>query len=179
MFKAETGNLDLQQKDINGKGCYFINSGLENYGIKGKTDRSAKVFPKNTITIDFWGNAFYRPFEYKLATHNHVFSLSGDVIKNELVGLYLVSQMMYLRNLFSYTEMGTWNKIKVLNLSLPIKIDKEKTPILDDNHKFHKDGYIPDFAYMEKYICAIQKTVISDVIKFKDDVMGNTKIKRK
>lgn len=175
LFKAETGNVDLQQKDINGRGCYFINSGLENDGIKGKTDRPAKVFPKNTITIDFWGNAFYRSFEYKLATHNHVFSLSGEVIKNETVGLYLVSQMMYLRKIFSYAEMGTWNKIKVLDLLLPIKTDKDKTPILDADCKYHKAGYIPDFDYMEKYIRVIQKIVIADVVKYKDEIISHTK----
>lgn len=169
MFKAQTGDVDLQQKDINGNGSYFINSGLENDGIKGKTDRPARVFPKNTITIDFWGNAFYRSFEYKLATHNHVFSLSGDIIKNELVGLYLVSQMMYLRKMFSYAEMGTWNKIKVLFLPLPIKLDENKYPVIDQERKYHKDGFIPDFDYMEKYTRAMQKKVIADVVKYIDE----------
>lgn len=170
LFDAQTGDVDLQQKDINGKGCYFINSGLENDGIKGKTDKPARVFPKNTITIDFWGNAFYRPFEYKLATHNHVFSLSGEIIKNELVGLYLVSQMMYLRKLFSYAEMGTWNKMKSLFLSLPITTDKNKTPIVDPERKYHPEGFIPDFEYIEKYIKAMQKKVIADVVKYKNSI---------
>ena len=174
IFKAQTGDVDLQQKDINGKGCYFINSGLENDGIKGKTDRLARVFPKNTITVDFWGNAFYRPFEYKLATHNHVFSLSGEIIKNELVGLYLVSQMMYLRKMFSYAEMGTWNKMKSLYISLPIITDKNKKPVLDSEHKYHPDGYLPDFDYMEKYIRAIQKKVVADVVKYKNQVIAHT-----
>ena len=49
MFKAQTGDVDLQQKDINGKGSYFINSGLENDGIKGKTDRPARVFRKTRL----------------------------------------------------------------------------------------------------------------------------------
>ena len=30
LFKGQTGDVDLQQKDINGKGTYFINSGEEN-----------------------------------------------------------------------------------------------------------------------------------------------------
>lgn len=101
LFIAQTGDVDLQQKDINGKGSYFINSGVEGLGIKGKTDRYAKVFEANTITIDFWGNAYYRDFKYKMATHNHVFSLSGDVIKNRNVGLYLVSAMSYLTKIYS------------------------------------------------------------------------------
>ncbi len=120
LFSAQTGDTDLQQKDINGKGVYFINSGVEAQGIKGKTDRAARVFGCNTITIDFWGNAYYRDFEYKMATHNHVFSLSGKVIKNSNVGLYLVTALSYLKNLFSYNNMGTWSKIKKQIIHLPI-----------------------------------------------------------
>lgn len=120
LFSAQTGDVDLQQKDINGKGTFFINSGVEGFGIKGKTDRNAKVFEPNTITIDFWGNAYYRDFRYKMATHNHVFSLSGDVVKNRNIGLYLVSAMTYLTRLFSYNNMGTWGKIKELFIHLPV-----------------------------------------------------------
>ena len=125
----------MQQKDINGEGTYFINSGIEGLGIKGKTDREAKIFNENTITIDFWGNAYYRDFKYKMATHNHVFSLSGSVIRNRSVGLYLVSTMSYMQKLFSYNNMGTWSKIKELYITLPIS----------------QSGDI-DFAYMESRI---------------------------
>ena len=125
MFSAQTGDTDLQQKDINGKGTYFINSGVEGQGIKGKTDREAKIFRSNTITIDFWGNAYYRDFEYKMATHNHVFSLTGDVIKNRIVGLYLVTTMSYIKKLFSYNNMGTWSKIKEQYIHLPITQSNE------------------------------------------------------
>lgn len=135
LFSAQTGDTDLQQKDINGRGTLFVNSGVEGLGIKGKTDREAKVFDSNTITIDFWGNAYYRDFEYKMATHNHVFSLSGDVIKNRNIGLYLVSTMSYMRKLFSYNNMGTWSKIKEQYIHLPIT----------------KKGNI-DFVYMESRI---------------------------
>ncbi len=120
IFDSDTGDVDLQQKDIDGEGEFFINSGLQNYGIKGKTSRKAKIFPANTITVDFFGYAFYRPFPYKMATHNHVFSLSGDIIKNEKIGLYLVSLMSYFPKLFSFSEMATWNKIKELTLDIPI-----------------------------------------------------------
>ena len=143
LFDAQTGDIDLQQKDVNGKGVFFVNSGLSNCGIKGKTDRPAKTFPSNTITVDFWGNAFYRDFEYKMATHNHVFSLSGDVIKSERVGLYLIVQMSYFKNCFSYTNMGTWNKIKELEIELPITDSGEL-----------------DFDYMGNYILAIEKQTI-------------------
>lgn len=146
LFSAQTGDTDLQQKDINGRGTLFINSGVEALGIKGKTDRKAKVFDSNTITIDFWGNAYYRDFEYKMATHNHVFSLSGDVIKNRSVGLYLVSTMSYMRRLFSYNNMGTWSKIKELYIQLPVT----------------KRGNV-DFVYMESRIREVEESRIREM----------------
>lgn len=158
LFTSSTGDVDLQQKDINGKGEFFINSGVENRGIKGRTDRPARVFPANTITVDFWGNAYYRDFEYKMATHNHVFSLTGDVIRNRLAGMYIVGILSKLPKLFSYNNMATWNKLKGIEVSLPVTLN----------------GDI-DFDYMERYIRAIEKLAIADVAKYKDKLIAATK----
>ena len=106
----------------------------------------AKIFPANTITVDFFGNAYYRPFEYKLATHNHVFSLSGDVIKNELVGLYLIAQMSFLAKLYSFNDMGTWPKIKEQSIVLPIR----------------NNGEI-DFDYIESRIRELEESRIREL----------------
>jgi len=165
LFESQTGDVDLQQKDVNDKGYFFINSGVENRGIKGKTDRPAKIFKAGTITIDFWGNAYYRDFDYVMATHNHVFSLSGDVIKNEKVGQYIIGKLSKLPQLFSYSNMATWNKLKVLDISLPIKSDAPDDYTVADI----------DFDYMEKYIRAIEKVVIAEVIKYRDKVIETTK----
>ena len=158
LFTSSTGDVDLQQKDINGKGEFFINSGVENNGIKGRTDRPARIFPANTITVDFWGNAYYRDFEYKMATHNHVFSLAGDVIRNRLVGMYIVGLLSRLPKLFSYNNMATWNKLKKIEVSLPVT----------------SDGDI-NFDYMERYIRAIEKLAIADVAKYKDKLIATTR----
>lgn len=140
------------------RGVFFINSGVDNHGIKGKTDRKAKIFPANTITIDFWGNAYYRDFEYKMATHNHVFSLTGKIIKNRLVGLYLIGRLAKLPTLFSYNNMATWNKLRILTITLPVTLEGE-----------------PDFDYMERYIRAIEKLTIVNVVKYKDKVIDTIK----
>ncbi|OTA29046.1 hypothetical protein B9T39_05175 [Alloscardovia macacae] len=158
LFESATGDVDLQQKDINGKGQFFVNSGVDNQGIKGKTDRKARIFPSNTITIDFWGNAYYRDFDYKMATHNHVFSLSGKILRNRLVGLYIVSMLSKVPTLFSYNNMATWNKLKLLKISLPVNANEEI-----------------DFEYMERYIRAIEKLTIADVSKYKNRLIATTK----
>ena len=157
LFVSQTGDVDLQQKDCNEKGLYLINSGLENYGIKGKTDRDAKVFESNTITIDFWGNAFYRNFKYKMATHNHVFSLSGEIIKNEKIGVFLATQLSSFRNYFSYGNMGTWNKMKDMFIQLPLK---EKS--LDFSNPCDNIKNI-DFDFMESFIRELEEERIREL----------------
>lgn len=135
-----------------------MNSGVDNRGIKGTTDRKAKILPSNIITIDFVGNAYYRDFECRMTTRNHVFSLSGDLIKNRLVGLYIVSKLSKLPTLFSYNKMATWNKLKLLEISLPVNSNEEI-----------------DFDYIERYIRAIDKLAIVDVAKYKDKPIGIAK----
>ena len=112
------------------------------------TDRKAKVFSPNTITIDFFGNAYYRPFHYVMATHNHVFSMSGNVIKNEDVGLYLCASMSYLSKIYSFNNMGTWPVYKESVIYLPTT-----------------DGENIDYAFMETYISAIKKQCIEALMK--------------
>ena len=142
---GDKGDIDIQNKDINGRGLYFVNSGVLNFVIKGKTDRKAKVFSGNTITVDFLGNAYYRPFSYVMATHNHVFSLSGDSIKNEDVGLYLCSSMSFLKKIYSFNNMGIWPIYKTTSICLP---------------RNNSNGQI-DYAFMKAYISAIKKQCIA------------------
>ena len=60
--------------------------------------------------------------------------------------------------MFSYNNMCSFNKIRSLSIELPITSDGT-----------------PDFDYMERYIRAIEKTVIADVVKYKDRIIKETK----
>ena len=62
-----------------------------------------------------------------------------------------------------------------LSISLPIEHDKNNNPLINPEHKYHPDGYIPDWDFMEKYIKAIEKVVIADVVKYKDEIIAKTK----
>ena len=158
LFSAQVGDVDLQQRDINGRGTYFVNSGVQNCGIKGRTDRPARMFAANTITIDFLGHAYFRPFVYKLATHNHVFSLSSDLIKSEAVGIFFVSAMRFLSKVFSFNNMGTWPQIREQEILLPVT-SKNKI----------------DFAFIESFIKGQMKMAIGRVMEWKDQEIAVTK----
>lgn len=175
LFTSQTGDTDIQKKDINGKGCYVVSAGLSNHGIIGKTDRESKVIDKNTITVDMFGNAFYRDTEYKMVTHARVFALSPKFKMTESSGLYMTSCMSYLTKKFAYSNMCSWNKIQDLPLCLPIQTDDSGKPVIDAGKTYSPKGYIPDWEYMEKYIKATEKEIIKEVVLYKDKVIAKAK----
>lgn len=59
---------------------------------------------------------------------------------------------------YSREDAPRWNKIEKDRIYLPSKSDGT-----------------PDFNYMERYIRAIEKVVIADVVKYKDEVIKTTK----
>lgn len=175
LFTSQTGDTDIQKKDINGKGYYVVSAGLSNRGIIGKTDRESKVIDKNTITVDMFGNAFYRDTEYKMVTHARVFALSPKFEMTEKIGLYMTSCMSYLAKKFAYSNMCSWNKIQDLPLCLPIQTDDSGKPVIDASKTYSPKGYIPDWEYMEKRIKAAEKEIIKEVVLYKDKVIAKAK----
>jgi len=148
IFEGKTGDVDIQNKDINDRGIFVITSGVKNSGILGKTDIDAKIFKKNTITIDMFGNVFYRGYDYKMATHGRVFSIRTiDVNTNKFHNIFLTSVLNNIFPfIFSYGHMCSWNRVKDFKIKLPSK--------WNDEFEFE-----PDWEYMNKYISDLKKGI--------------------
>ena len=147
LFESSNGNYDIQQSHINNKGYYVVSSGLQNCGIIGKSDVNAKIFKKNTITVDMFGNVFFRDFEYKMVTHARVFSLKyKEKELNIREGLYIASLLFFLSEMFSYSNMASWEKIKNLVIKMPV------TDKCDIN-----------YLYMQERISELEKERISEL----------------
>ena len=158
LFNSSNGDTDLQKKDVNGAGELLVSSGVSNNGYIGRTDRKAKVFPSNTITVDMFGYAFYRDTPYKMVTHARVFSLSPKIHFDKYIGQYIVSNMSQYHNIYNYNNMCSWNKIHDKPVLLPIN---DKSQI--------------DYGFIESYIRAIEKLIIKDVVKYKDEIIDKTR----
>ena len=104
LFISSNGDTDIQQTDINGLGEYVVSSGESNAGVIGKTNRKARIFEANTITVDMFGFVQYRSYPYKMVTHARVFSLKPQIKFDEKIGLYIVALMHCFRKMFSYSE---------------------------------------------------------------------------
>ena len=145
LFSRYNGNTDIKKEHINGRSYPVVSSGLENTGIIGFSDIDARIIPSNTITIDMFGNVFFRDFEYKMVTHARVFSL---VLKDHPLtaetGLYISSMLSWLSKVFSYNNMCSYNKIARIGISLPVIKHS------DSNHEYTVDDI--DWQYMEERI---------------------------
>ena len=148
MFDSENGDFDIQKSHINDLGEYVITAGLSNNGVLGKTNIDAKIIDGNTITIDMFGNSFYRKFKYKMVTHARVFSLIPKFNMSEKQGLYIVNSFKYLMFGFGYENMCSWAKIQNNKIQLPIK-----------------DGKI-DFDFMDAYISELEEERISELTAY-------------
>lgn len=135
----------------------FVMSGTTNNGIVNFVSNPVASFPQNSITLDIFGNAFYR---------NYAFGAGDDT------GVYWNNQINYSKNamLFLTTAMeksikGKYSYGKKLRSSqshdfvmqLPAKNDK------------------PDFEIMENLISAVQKLVIKDVVLYSERKIDATK----
>lgn len=143
LFISQTGDVDIKQIHINGNGIDVVSSGEQNFGIIGKTDLNAKIISGNSITVDMFGNVYYRENEYKMVTHARVFSMESKYPISRNSYLYIIASLSYLKKVYSYQNMCSWNKIKDDYIYLPV----------------NNDGNI-DYSYMEKYISYIENNIM-------------------
>ena len=139
----------MQKEHINGKGTNVITSGVSNYGILGKTDVKARILPSGSITVDMFGNVFYRNFEYKMVTHARVFSLCPKVELTDNQRIFIASALRFLRYHFGMDNMCTWDKIKKKKINLPITSKGEV-----------------DYAFMESYIAEMNATRLMELSEY-------------
>ena len=81
-----------------------------------------------------------------------------DDISEEILLYYARCIEKLTKERFSYEKKATWDRIKECKISIPVTSSGK-----------------PDFDYMKKYIRAIEKIVIIDVAKYKDEMLGFTK----
>jgi len=140
LAQGYNGNVDIQGSHVNGIGTIVVSSGLQNNGVIGKTDFPAKVFSPDAITIDMFGNAFYRDQPFKMVTHARVFALYfyDKRLKDDCL-LYIASSMSYLSKVFSYSNMASYEKVKGMTVVLPFGSEEDI-----------------DVAFMRRYIATLK-----------------------
>ncbi|QIL50512.1 hypothetical protein G7084_03795 [Weissella coleopterorum] len=134
----------------------FIMSGTTNLGIVDHVSNPNKVAPKNSITVDIFGNSFYRNFEYGYGDDTGAY-WNEDNKYNPFV-------MEYISVVIKKTLLGKYSYGKKLRSSKSLDI-KIKLPI-DENK-------LLNIELMENYIKVIQKKT---VLKLKTELDNKLKL---
>ena len=167
LFDGVSGDTDIKKVHLDGDGYPVITAGVDNLGVAGYSSVTAKILPANTLTVDMFGNCYFRPFEYKMVTHARVFSLClKDGQLTPETGLFVCTMLKWLSTKYNYSNMCSYNKIKNETIQLPVKSGT-------DNVNYTQDDI--DWDYMASYARVTEKQVIADVVDYKNEVIATTK----
>ena len=147
----------LKKDDQKAGNIPFVMSGVTNTGVVNYISNPVASFPANSLTVDIFGNTFYRSFAYGLGDDTGAYwSDEKEYSKEEMlfftaaIGKSLAGKYSYGHKLRSSQSLG-------FKMLLPVR-----------------DG-APDYAAMQDFISAVQKLVIKDVVKYAEDKINATK----
>lgn len=136
----------------------FVMAGTTDTGIANYVSNNVKIFPANSLTVDIFGNVFYRNYEYGMGDDTGAYWNSDNHISK--YGLLFIGASLEksLAGQYDYGHKLRSSKSLDKTVKLPIKSDGT-----------------PDFEKMNAYIRAIEKLVIKDVVHWKDKQIDTTK----
>ena len=112
----------------------LVTAGEENYGISEYIKEHSTMGERNSVTIDMFGNVFYREEEFYM--DDNIINLKNTRF-NRYHNLYIVSALRYLTQIYSYSKQFRMKSLEDTYIQLPVKS-------LEDTE--------PDWEYMEEYI---------------------------
>lgn len=145
----------LKKEDQKPGNIPFVMSGVTNTGVVNYISNPVASFPANSITVDIFGNTFYRDFAYGLGDDTGAYYNDEKQYTKEQM-LFITSAMgKSLEGKFSYGNKLRSSQSFVFKMYLPIAAD----------------GTI-DWTFMQNLISAESRLAIRGVVKWKDSI-GN------
>lgn len=135
----------------------FVMAGVTNTGVVNYISNPVAKFPKNSITIDIFGNTFYRNYGYGAGDDTGVYW--NDKLK------YSKESMLFFTSAMGKSVSGKFDYGKKLRSSQSFDF---KMQLPSNKGK-------PDYETMETIISAIHKLVIKDVVLYADRKIEATK----
>ena len=126
----------------------FVMAGVTNTGVVNYISNPVATFPKNSITVDIFGNTFYRNYDYGAGDDTGAYWNSKVEHSKELMQFFTTAMEKSIFGKFDYGNKLRSSKSFDFTMQLPI---------------FNKK---PDFETMETFISAILKLVIKDVVLY-------------
>lgn len=153
LFGKSTRGRRLKSSDrIDGE-LPFVTAGEYNTGISAWIGNDVEVFPENTVTIDMFGSAKYRNYEFGADDHIavvHTENLSKPVVLYLTAAIHKSSQA----GQFDYSRNFYASDADELKIKLPTIMKNDKSEIA--------------FEFMENFISIVSKEQVSRLEAMKD-----------
>lgn len=124
-----------------------VNEGIDFYG-----DVEAPYNNNITVSMNGKNTGF-------TAYHNYDFNINSDCCvllqkfeMNQYIGLFIATIINQLRYKYSYGRKMSAERLALESILLPAKHNPDGSLFIDEKCVFSKDGYVPDWNYMEEYI---------------------------
>lgn len=135
----------------------FVMAGTTNTGVVNYISNPVASFPKNSITIDIFGNAFYRNYDFGAGDDTGVYWSDEKEYSKEIMLFFTTAMDRSISGKFDFGNKLRSSKSLNFKIQLPTKNNQ------------------PDYALMQTFISAIQKLVIKDVVQYADRKINATK----
>ena len=147
----------LKKEDQKKWNIPFFMSGTTKTGVVNFVSNPVAYFPKNSITIDIFGNVFYRNYNFGAGDDTGVYWNDERIYSKEQMIFFAASMRKSLINKFSYGKKLRSSESYNIRTMLPVKSKNV------------------DYDYMNILISAIHKLVIRDVVLYADKKIEATK----
>ena len=138
----------LKKDDQKSGNIPFVMAGITNTGVVNYISNPIASFPKNSITIDIFGNTFYRNYDFGAGDDTGVYFNKEKEYSKESMLFFTTSMKKSIFGKFDFGNKLRSSQSLNFNMKLPLK-DKK-----------------PDLVIIETFISAIQKLVIKDVVLY-------------
>ena len=156
LFGKSTRGKRLKGDDRIAGTLPFVTAGEASEGISAYISNKVEVFEKNTTTIDMFGSAKYRNYQYGADDHVAVVHTEAVPMKASIFLTSAINKAAHTGK-FDYGHNFYAKDADALDIMLPTKDGK------------------PDFDSMATLISAVQKLVIKDVVIYADRKIKKTK----
>ncbi|MDG6370791.1 restriction endonuclease subunit S [Glaesserella parasuis] len=156
LFGKSTRGKRLKSADRIAGDLPFVTAGEAETGVSAFIGNQVEIFKANTTTIDMFGSAKYRNYDY--GGDDHIAVVHTENL-NKYAAIFMTSAIhkSSYTGKFSYARNFYAKDADELNIQLPTSNQQ------------------PDYSFMEILISAVQKLVIKDVVRYADSKIAATK----
>ncbi|MFV8941273.1 restriction endonuclease subunit S [Serratia fonticola] len=147
--KIEQGRRLKKDDQVKGE-IPFVMSGVTNSGVVNFISNPVSLFPENSITVDIFGNVFYREYEFGAGDDTGVYWNDENEFSKENMLFLAASMGCALKDKYDFGNKLRSSQSKGIKVNVVVK-----------NNDL-------DSSYINNLISALQKQVIKDVVQYSE-----------